>query len=277
MLPASEVRTLSPIHRSPTRRGTWAAALVVLAGVTLAPLAARAKDADGRKPIVDPRADQLLRSMSEYLGGEKQFTVHADVEFDDVLPTGQKVQYAAVQDIAVRRPNRAYIEYVGDIGANRLWYDGKRVTVLDGVENVYASVEAPGKLDATLDRLLQNHGFSPPLSDLLYAKPYDMLRPRIQFGLYLGLHDVDGVRCHHLAFVDKSIDWQIWIEDGPQIVPRKVVITYTDVSGAPQFEAKLSEWDFATRQADVLFTPMLPADAVQLEFLDVAGRVEKKK
>jgi hypothetical protein len=251
--------------------GRWAAVALAVAVVTLRPLPGVAKEPT-TKPVVDPRADRLLRSMSDYLQAQKQFAVHADIEFDDVLPTGQKVQYAAAEDVVVRRPDRVYIEYEGDLGANRLWYDGKRLTVLDGPENVFATVSLPGKLDAALDRLLEKHGFVPPLSDLLYSKPYDVLRPRIQFGLYLGLHAVDGVRCHHLAFVDKSIDWQVWIEDGPKIVPRKIVISYTSVSGSPQFEAKLSDWDFATRPPDALFVPTLPPDATQLEFVEVGRK-----
>src|SRR5262245_43413744 len=162
---------------------------------------ARAEKQPARKPSVDPRADRILRSASDHLRGAKHFTVRADIQFDDVLPTGQKIQYAAVERIAVRRPDRAYVEFESDVGANRLWYDGKRITVQDGVDNVYARAAMPGKLDAALDRLLQKHGFTPPLADLFYSKPYDVLRPRIQFGLYLGLHDVAGVRCHHLAFV----------------------------------------------------------------------------
>jgi len=258
-----------------------AAAGLALGLVLTVPILAFAKDAKSagaeRQPIVDPRADQLLGAMSTYLAEEKQFTVRADIDFDDVLPTGQKIQYSAIEDIAVRRPNRVYVEYQGDLGDNRFWYDGKRITVLDGDENVYASTAMPGKIDAALDRVLEQHGFSPPLADLLYSNPYKVLRPRVQFGLYLGLHMVDGVRCHHLAFVDKAIDWQIWIEDGTRIVPRKLVITYTSVSGSPQFAARLSEWDFGTRLADALFVPMIPPDAIQLGFVDVARRAEKKR
>ena len=252
--------------------------LLVAALTVLAPVRATAVEKPvERKPIVDVRADRLLRSMAEYLGQQKHFGVRADIEFDDVLETGQKVQYSAVERIVVRRPDRVFVEYDGDLGANRLWYDGKRITVLDGVDNVYASATMPGKIDAAFDRLLREHGFSPPLTDILYSDPYAVLQPRIQFGLYLGLHDVDGVPCHHLAFVDKSIDWQIWIEDGPQILPRKLVITYTSVSGAPQFEAKLSDWDFGTTPSDVVFTPMLPPDSVEIDFLDVTRRVAPKK
>ena len=257
------------------------AAIAALASTAVVAHAA-AKDAPAApaaqpgKPIIDPRADKLLKAMSDYLAAEKQFSVRAEVDFDDVLPTGQKVQYSAVQDIAVRRPDRAYVEYVGDLGSHRLWYDGSKITVLDGVDNVYASAPMPAKLDAALDQLISKHGFSPPLADLLYANPYDLMHRGIQFGLYLGAANVDGVRCHHLAFVDKSVDWQIWIEDGLEIVPRKLVITYKSVPSSPQFQALLSGWDFATRPADALHADA-PRKRGRIELVDISKKMDEKK
>jgi hypothetical protein len=46
-------------------------------------------------PVVSQRADELLKQMGAYIGSADQFTFHADVTFDHVLPTRQKLQYAA--------------------------------------------------------------------------------------------------------------------------------------------------------------------------------------
>ncbi len=40
--------------------------------------------------------------MSDYIGSAEQFTFHADISFDHVLPSGQKLQYAATEDVALR-------------------------------------------------------------------------------------------------------------------------------------------------------------------------------
>jgi hypothetical protein len=82
----------------------------------------------------------------------------------------------------------------------------------------------------------------------------------------VGSSVVDGTRCHHLAFTEKTIDWEVWIEDGTQWVPRKLVITYKTLPGAPQFEAVLSDWDLVTQTPDALFTPALPPGAARIEF-----------
>ena len=98
-------------------------------------------------------------------------------------------------------------------------------------------------------------GFSPPLSDLLYRNPYRSLRGNLQYGFDLGLNDVAGRSCHTLGFVEKDIDWQIWIDPGPQLTPCKLVITYKTQPSQPQFIAVFTDWDFAPRIAAAVFTP----------------------
>ena len=240
-----------------------------------APAQGKSKEADkARPPVVDPRAEALLKEMGAYLAESKQFSFRADIDFDEMLPSGQKVQLSAIEDVAVRRPDRAYIEYQGDLGAKRLWYDGKHVTLFDGAENVWASAQAPNKIDAALDHMLAKTNFQPPLADFLFSNPYEILKQNAQLGAYLGLHDAGGVRCHHLAFVDKNIDWQIWIEDGTQAVPRKLVVTYKLLPGSPQFAALLSDWNLNERLADAVFTPLIPDGAMQLDFATVKREAE---
>jgi len=43
----------------------------------------------GPKPAVAERADMLLKQMAADLGSAEQFTFHADITFDHVLPSGQ--------------------------------------------------------------------------------------------------------------------------------------------------------------------------------------------
>jgi len=251
-----------------TARGANPVASLALAVGLVAAGAALAKDQVAEnKPVVDTRADFLLRAMSDYLSGAESFTVRAKINFDDVLPSGQKIQLGAVQDIAVRRPDRVYTEYDGDAGRKRLWYDGKAITMYDAAADVYATAAMPPKIDATLDQLMKKYDFNPPLSDLLYSDPYAILKRYADFGAYLGEHVVDGTRCHHLAFVAPNVDWQIWIEDGSEVVPCKMVITYKNLPGAPQFEATFSDWDFGARLIDAQFAPKVPPGTAKIDFL----------
>ncbi len=204
-------------------------------------------------PVIGARTDKLLKAMGNYLKSSQQFSFHADITFDEVMPSRQKIQYAASSHIAVHRPNMVYAERHGDLGSKRFWYDGKIMTLMDIELGVYATEAVPDDIDSCMDHLMEKYGFSPPLVDLVYQDPYQILIENAEFGFYAGLHNVTGVRCHHLAFVQKDIDWQLWIEDGKQLVPRKIVITYKNIPESPQFSAVLSEWDLDAHLPDTLF------------------------
>ena len=64
----------------------------------------------------------------------------------------------------------------------------------------------------------------------------------VQSGYLVGARPVNGTACHHLAFSQEAIDWQIWIEDGPMPLPRRLVLTYKDEPGAPQYRAEFT-WE----------------------------------
>ena len=223
-----------------------------------------------KAPIIDPKADQLLQEMGNLLKTAKRFYFTAEIMFDDVLPSDQKLQFAAYAEVSVEKPNRIFMEYLSDLGTKRFWYDGKTVTLLEGGTNFYSTVNAPPTIDKTLDDLMKEYGFSPPLSDFLYDDPYNVLMKKVEAGIYVGLGDVGGIQCHHLAFVEKYIDWQIWIEDGKQKLPRKLVITYKTMPRAPQYIAVLSDWNFTKSFPDSLFKAEIPKGATRIEFLKVS-------
>jgi len=222
-------------------------------------------------PAVSERAEMLLRQMGAYLGSAEQFTFHAEIAFDHVLPSGQKLQFAAAEDVALQRPGRLYVEWSGDLGSRQFWYDGASVTLYDPATPFYASQAAPPTIDAMLDKTVAELNFSPPLADFLYSDPDNSLRGRLQYGIDLGQGDVNGRNCHALAFVEKDIDWEIWIDNGPQLTPCKLVITYKTQPAQPQFSAVFTEWDFAPRIAAPVFTPDLPAAARKVPFETVSA------
>jgi len=232
---------------------------------------AAAPPTTGAAPAVSERAGTLLKQMGAYLGSAEHFTFHADITFDHVLPSGQKLQFAAAEDVALQRPGRLYVEWSGDLGNRQFWYDGTSVTLYDPATPFYATQAAPPDIDAMLDKTVAELNFSPPLADFLYSDPDKSLRGHLQYGIDLGQADVNGRNCHALAFVEKDIDWQIWIDDGPQLTPCKLVITYKTQVAQPQFSAVFTDWDFTPRIATPVFTPDLPAGAREVPFETVTA------
>ena len=120
--------------------------------------------------------------MSAYIGSANEFTFHADVTFDHVMPSGQKLQFSAAEEVVLQRPGRLYVEWNGDLGARQFWYDGKSVTLYDPSTPFYSSEAAPPEIDGMLEQLLPKLDFVQPLADFLYRDPYQTVRGNIQYG-----------------------------------------------------------------------------------------------
>ena len=221
--------------------------------------------------------DKPLQQMSAYIGSAEHFTFHADVTFDHVLPSGQKLQFSAGEDVALQRPNGIYIEWSGDLGDRQFWYNGKSVTLYDPATPFYATEAAPSDIDGMLEKVITQLNFTPPLADFFYSNPYKSVRGAIQYGFSTGDTEIDGQSCSGLAFVEKNVDWQIWIAKGPQLVPCKLLVTYKTHPAQPQFTAIFKDWDFSPRIATSIFTANVPPEsqAISFEKVTAAGASNK--
>jgi hypothetical protein len=226
-------------------------------------------------PVIQPAAKDLIDKMGTFLNMTNQFSFHSEVMFDDHLPSGQKIQFAAAEDVSVRKPDRIYVDYQSDLGPKKFWYNGKTVTLLSPSHNSYSTINAPSNIESTIDTLMKDYGFTVPLGDFLFSDPHKTLMKNVEAGIYVGPGDVNGVNCQHLAFVEKYIDWQIWIEDGKEPIPRKVVITYKTMPGSPQYIAVLSDWNFEKSLPDSLFSADLPKDAKHIDFIKLKSGQKK--
>ena len=240
--------------------------VVLCAALLFAPLfSAPVAVADSPKAGIEPRVDTLMRHMSAYLAGASEFSFRTEVNYDQVLESGQKILYGRHAEISMRRPDRLHILVNGDLVNERIWYDGKTFILMDLWNHEYVKVEAPPRIDEALDFMARKYGIASPVSDVLYSDVHGILTENVTTGVYIGQPVVRGVPTHHLAFTQKNIDWQLWIEDGAQPVPRKAVITYKNVAGSPQFIVWLSDWNFVPRLADSLFEFLPPEDAQQVD------------
>ena len=245
--------------------------LAVFAALSLA-AAASAEPARG----VDPAAAALVRKMSGSLRSAASFTVHAEIVYDEALRAGRKLQFAGALDAALRRPDRLALDFRSDLGGKQLWYDGKTFTLLDLVAGVFAAEAAPPTIAATLTKLSSEQGLSFPLADLVAEDPYAQLMAGALSGFVVGPGDVNGATCHHLAFVQEDLDWQIWIDAGERPLPCKLVIVYTGLPGAPQYSATLSDWTFPKTLPDERFEARLPEEAHRVEFVTARGAAGAK-
>jgi hypothetical protein len=223
---------------------------------------------------VDPAAAGILRAAGDYLKEAKSFTFKADVWEDLILPTGQKVQSQRSVEVGVRRPDRLYA-YTRSTPRNRAsFYDGKTLTIYNKEENFYGAIDAPDNIDKTVDFVEDKFGIVMPLADLIVSDMYGEVTKGVRGGHYLGRQNVGGVRCHHLAFSQETIDWEAWIEDGPRPAIRRFLITYKAEEHSPQFTATLSDWNFAAALPDYAFIFQPPIGASKIDVMEKKSESE---
>jgi hypothetical protein len=235
---------------------------------TLIVLAAIPADA-AEDPVVDPAADMLLQRMGAVLAAANEFTVTNVFTSDEVVTTGEIVQLEGTVEIARRQRDGLRAAISGDFGSKNYFFDGKKMTFADGENRTYASVAITGTIDEVTDAMWQNFGIKIPLVDFLVSDPYADLMENVQTGFYAGLHMVDGVRHHHLVFIEEEIDWQIWIADGVLPLPSKMVITYKLEDGYPQYTATLTDWNLSPGLNDAVFNFVPPTGTIEIEFATV--------
>ncbi len=225
-------------------------------------------------PAVDPLADRILKAACDYLKTSPQFSFLSEATHEELLDSGQKIQVSESHQVGVRRPDGLVVVTRGDLGTQRVWYNGKRFTLLDLDEFTYASIKVPPTIDRAFDYLAEHYGVFPPLVDLLYSDPYGVVRPSLRSGELIGRRWVRGVECIQLAFQGDVADLQVWVENGLRPVIRKVVIDYKNEPGRPEYVAYLSEWDFSPRLTDSQFTFSPPPGAreVTLPVIEDGGK-----
>jgi hypothetical protein len=218
---------------------------------------------------IGSRAEQILFDMSEYLRSADEYSFRADVTYDVMMAEGHMVEYGGVSNVSVRRPDGIHAVYDGDERHTRAYYDGKTFTILNVPLNLYSVIDVPPTIDDAVDYVFDYYGVTVPIADLVYSDPYAILSENIQDGYFVGSSVIDGVPCHHLVFIQETVDWQLWVAEGDRPVPRKVVISYKTEPGEPQYSARLSEWNLQPSFFDDTFQFVAPDGADEIDILPV--------
>ncbi len=217
-----------------------------------------------------PDPATLLQEMSSYLKSLEAFELRANVTFDDVPLPDTKVQYSGSMEVQLRRPDRLRMTYQDDLTARELWLDGSMVTILGPAENLWAATTAESTIDADPEDVGRRlWPVASPRGSLRPPIRTPVLMANVKAERYMGLHDVNGVACHHLIFGQENVNWQVWIEAGPKPLVRKVVITYKTLPMAPQFAVEVTGWSLNPTLPDSRFQPEIPDDAGKIDFLAV--------
>jgi hypothetical protein len=120
---------------------------------------------------VDPGAVKVLRGMTDYLGGLKQFSVLALNMREDLLESNHRVDYEVSSKVIVSRPNKLRVERTGHLAGQIFYYDGTTLTLYNPSDKVYASMPAPTTIEETLDFGASRSGSATPSPTWSTATP----------------------------------------------------------------------------------------------------------
>ena len=221
--------------------------------------------------LVEPRVQELMHRMSDRLAQVNALALEAEEIYDEVPADRPRTQLMNVRHVAMRRPDRLVADAAGDAQNRALWYDGKTASSLDREQNVWTSGAVPPIVDGALDWVFDQTGTVVPLADFLYVDVYDRMMSEVQRGVYLGVHEAAGVPCHHLSFEQATIDWQLWIDAGPDPLPRKLVIAYKTEDDVPQYSVTIRKWNVKADLPEALFRFVPPAGAKRIEIAAFTG------
>jgi hypothetical protein len=213
-------------------------------------------------------AKGILLRMAHYLAQAPKFSVNVSDTYDTVQASGQKIEFAATRKVTLSRPNGLRVEHEESDGEkNIVLYDGKDITVFSLTKNVYAQTAKGGGIDEAVKYLLKDLNMRLPLAMLLVSQLPEELERRTESLEYVEKTTIYGKPAHHLVASTKTVDYQVWIAEGPQPLPLRVVLTYKLTEGQPQFRAQFSNWDLAPQINDAQFTFTPPEGATKIAFL----------
>lgn len=216
----------------------------------------------------DPQAKELLLKMADFLAKAPAFSVTIRSGYDAIQADGQVIEFGERRQILLQRPDRVRIEVErsdGDRGV--IVFDGKDITVYKADDNVYARAEQPRTLDEAIVYLVKDLQMTLPLARMFRSDLASDLEKQLTAVSYVEENILFDVSTDHLAARSVDVDLQIWIARGEQPLPRRVILTYKNAPGQPQFRADFLDWSLSPGISAESFTFTPPADAEQIPFL----------
>ena len=217
-------------------------------------------------PIMEPRALDLLKRMSATLGAAKALTYRSRSTVEVPAKTGQLITLFATSDVALERPNKLRVHVTGEVPNFEFYYNGTNIAAFAPKNHVYSVASAPDTIDAMLKFVMDKSGIHFASADVMYSDPYTMLTKDLTSAFVVGPAAVDGLPCEHLAFMGPRVNWEIWIDTGKSALPRRLVVTYTDVQNFPRFLVEFADWNLQPKLAASHFVFKKPSNAKQIEF-----------
>jgi hypothetical protein len=205
-------------------------------------------------------AKEILKKMTDYVGAQQTISATVDTDVEVLTTELEKIIFASSGQVLMNRPDKLRVSRIGGYADVEMVFDGKTFSVLGKHLNSYAQMDAPGTIDELVERLRAGSGGAVPGADLLLMRAYEEMTADVIEAKHIGRGVIGGIECEHLAFRTPEVDWQLWVEVGPNPIPRKYVIISKTIAEAPEYTLLIKDWRTEA-----------PADANAFEFRPPEG------
>lgn len=214
---------------------------------------------------------ELLNAMAVKLAQAKQFSVTINMTYDVLQESGQQIQFSEVREVHLKRPNLLRVDVKESDGEEHgLVYNGNSIIKFNVTEKVFSVINRPGNVDSIVRYIVSQLGVRVPLARLLVTTlPQEIQKISTQVD-YVEINNLGHQPVIHVAGRTRDVDYQLWI--GRDKLPRRVVMTYKNEPGQPQFQADLTDWDFGSDIPNGVFRVIPPPDAERIPTMVPASR-----
>jgi hypothetical protein len=205
--------------------------------------------------------------MANYLSTLPAFSVSVASNYDVLQPSGQKIEYGEVRKLVVQRPDHLRSDTERSDGErSTAVFTGADMALLDVSNKLYASTPQPGGLDESILYFVSDLKMRFPMAMLLMARLPSELERRVRSVDYVETSHLFGSPTHHLAARGDTADFQVWVREGDHPLPMRVVITYKDEPGQPEYRADFSNWNVRPSITAKTFHPTVPGGTQKVAF-----------
>jgi hypothetical protein len=194
------------------------------------------------EPTLEPKAIDLLKSMSARLASARTMTFTAVSTYESPTHIGPPLAYTAISEVTLQRPDKLRVITPGDGPASEFYYDGKMMMAYMPAENLVAVADAPATIDGALKAAYDSAAIYFPFTDVIVADPYQDIADGLEQAFVIGQSRVvGGTTTDMVAIVSAHVFAQIWIGAEDRL-PRMLRAVYANDPSRLRHQVEFSNW-----------------------------------
>jgi hypothetical protein len=222
------------------------------------------------KPARDQRALDELKAMGQALGQAKSLEFEVSSMAPIRGPNGQWLHVLKTAKVEAQRPNRLFVETGGDAFPQKIFFDGKTLSISAPEHKLYTQTPLAGDIDAMMAQSAKKGGNVFVFADVLLADPYSSWVQDLEGAVLVGDSTRGHEKLRHLAFTAKDEDWEVWVDTKTHL-PRMVYAKYLGAERSPAILVEFNHWKLNSSIPGSVFAFHAPKDSKKAELRAPTG------